>query len=284
MRITLTQLLLSFVFCGITLANDAFSQEVLNKSISLKPETITVKRALTQIERLADVKFIYSPNLIQSERKVNLSFDNNRLSTILNEFLTPLNISYEVVGNRIVLSKKEIEIVPQTTNTKELPNVINADINVTGQVTDEKGQPLTGVSVLVKGSTRGTTSDGSGNFKIAVPDNDAVLVFSFVGYKKQEVSVAGRSKIMLSLQPENQNLEEVVVVGYGTQSRKNLVSAVTTIKPEELNKGAISDVGQLLQGKVPGLNITRSGDPNRSAAIILRGASTLRDGAQSPLL
>jgi iron complex outermembrane receptor protein len=83
------------------------------------------------------------------------------------------------------------------------------------------------------------------------------------------VSVAGRSKIMLSLQPENQNLEEVVVVGYGTQSRKNLVSAVTTIKPEELNKGAISDVGQLLQGKVPGLNITRSGDPNRSAAIIL---------------
>jgi iron complex outermembrane receptor protein len=198
--------------------------------------------------------------------------------------LTPLNISYEVVGNRIVLSKKEIEIVPQTTNTKELPNVINADINVTGQVTDEKGQPLTGVSVLVKGSTRGTTSDGSGNFKIAVPDNDAVLVFSFVGYKKQEVSVAGRSKIMLSLQPENQNLEEVVVVGYGTQSRKNLVSAVTTIKPEELNKGAISDVGQLLQGKVPGLNITRSGDPNRSAAIILRGASTLRDGAQSPLL
>jgi hypothetical protein len=107
MRITLTQLLLSFVFCGITLANDAFSQEVLNKSISLKPETITVKRALTQIERLADVKFIYSPNLIQSERKVNLSFDNNRLSTILNEFLTPLNISYEVVGNRIVLSKRK---------------------------------------------------------------------------------------------------------------------------------------------------------------------------------
>jgi hypothetical protein len=86
MRITLTQLLLSFVFCGITLANDAFSQEVLNKSISLKPETITVKRALTQIERLADVKFIYSPNLIQSERKVNLSFENNRLSTFLMNF------------------------------------------------------------------------------------------------------------------------------------------------------------------------------------------------------
>jgi iron complex outermembrane receptor protein len=283
MRITLTQLLLSFVFCGITLANDAFSQEVLNKSISLRPETISVKKALSQIERLADVRFVYSPNLIQSERKVSLFFENNRLSTVLNEFLTPLHISYEVVGNRIVLSKKEAEITLPTNVAKELPNVVNADINVTGQVTDEKGQPLTGVSVLIKGSTRGTTSDANGNFRIAVPDNDAVLIFSFVGYKKQEVSVAGRSKIMLSLQPENQNLEEVVVVGYGTQSRKNLVSAVTTIKPEELNKGAISDVGQLLQGKVPGLNITRSGDPNRSAAIILRGASTLRDGAQSPL-
>ena len=87
MRITLTQLLLSFVFCGITHANDAFSQEVLNKSISLRPETISVKKALSQIERLADVRFVYSPNLIQSERKVSLSFENNRLSTVLNEFL-----------------------------------------------------------------------------------------------------------------------------------------------------------------------------------------------------
>ena len=281
MRITLTQLFLSVICCGVSLANSAFSQELLNKSITLRTGTSTVKQVLVQIEKKADVKFVYSSNAIQAEQTVSLEFKNDKLSKVLEELLNPLNISYEVIENRILLRKKNG--VEKENTPAVIPNDIIAEQSVSGIVTDEKGQPLPGVSVLVKNTNRGTTTDGKGQYKINVPEANATLVFSFVGYKKQEVSVSNRSTVNVSLQVENQNLEEVVVVGYGTQSRKNLTSAITTIKPEDLNKGAISDVGQLLQGKVPGLNITRSGDPNRSAAIILRGASSLRDGAQSPL-
>ncbi|MET3128676.1 iron complex outermembrane receptor protein [Arcicella rosea] len=281
MRITITQLFLSIICCGISLANSAFSQEVLNKSITLRTGTSTVKKVLFQIEKKADVKFVYSSNAIQAEQIVSFDFTDDKLSKVLEKLLSPLNISYEVMDNRILLRKKT---VTEKENIQTIiPNEIIAEQTITGTITDEKGQFLPGVSVLVKNTNRGTATDSKGQYKIAVPDGNNTLVFSFVGYQKQEIAVAGRSVINVSMLVENQSLEEVVVVGYGTQSRKNLTSAITTIKPEDLNKGAISDVGQLLQGKVPGLNITRSGDPNRAAAIILRGASSLRDGAQSPL-
>lgn len=155
------------------------------------------------------------------------------------------------------------------------------DVTVTGKVVSGK-EALPGVSILLENSTNGTSTDVDGNFSIKVPA-DGVLLFSYVGYIAQRVPVQNRSVIDIELLADTKTLGEVVVVGYGTQSRKNLISSISSVKPEDLNRGAISDVGQLLQGKVPGLNITRSGDPNRSAAIILRGASTLREGAQSPL-
>lgn len=281
MRITISQLFLSIICCGISFANSAFSQEVLNKSITLRTGTSTVKKVLFQIEKKADVKFVYSPNAIQAEQVVSFNFSEDKLSKVLEELLSPLNISYEVIDNRILLRKKAL--VDKESNPNVIPNEIVAEQSITGTVTDEKGQALVGVSVLVKNTGRGTSTDVRGQYKISVPDGNNTLVFSFVGYQKQEIATANRSTINVSMKIENQSLDEVVVVGYGTQSRKNLTSAITTVKPEDLNKGAISDIGQLLQGKVPGLNITRSGDPNRASAIILRGASSLRDGAQSPL-
>ncbi|WP_373515229.1 SusC/RagA family TonB-linked outer membrane protein, partial [Persicitalea sp.] len=161
-----------------------------------------------------------------------------------------------------------------------------ADQTVTGRITDgADGAGLPGVNVLLKGSTVGTSTDAEGRFSLLVPtqyDNaSTTLVFSFVGYAPQEVVVGSRSSIEVTLSVDNRQLNELVVVGYGTQSRKNLTSAISTIKPEELNRGAISDVGQLLQGKVPGLNISANGDPNRPAAVILRGASTI-NSSQGP--
>jgi TonB-dependent starch-binding outer membrane protein SusC len=155
-------------------------------------------------------------------------------------------------------------------------------LQVKGKVTSSDG-PLPGVSIQVKGTGSGATTDADGNYFITVPNESATLVFSFIGFLAEEAPVNGRTVIDMLLMEDITTLTEIVVVGYGTESRKNLTSAISTIKTEDLNRGAISDVGQLLQGKVPGLNISRSGDPNRAAAIVLRGASTLRDGAQSPL-
>ncbi|MDJ1467902.1 SusC/RagA family TonB-linked outer membrane protein [Xanthocytophaga flava] len=157
-----------------------------------------------------------------------------------------------------------------------------SEVTVSGKVTSaSNGETLPGVSILVEGTTTGTVTDVNGVYTLKAGAN-AQLIFTFVGYVQEKIAVNNQTTIDVALVPDIQTLGEVVVVGYGTQSRKNLTSAITNVKPEELNRGAITDVGQLLQGKVPGLNITASGDPNRTAAVILRGASTL-NSSQSPL-
>lgn len=149
-----------------------------------------------------------------------------------------------------------------------------AQAQVKGTVTGNGGKPLAGINVNVKGTNRSTLTSDEGVFSIAAKKGDR-LVFTGVSVETKEIPVTGETVYTITLTETITVLGDVVVVGYGRQSRKNLTSSVTTVRPEDLNKGAISDVGQLLQGKVPGLNITASGDPNRPAAVILRGASTV---------
>ncbi|MDE3252351.1 MAG: TonB-dependent receptor [Bacteroidota bacterium] len=145
---------------------------------------------------------------------------------------------------------------------------------VKGTVTGTGGKPLAGISINVKGTNRSAISTDDGSFTINAKKGDK-LVFAGISVETKEITVTGESFYAVSLTETTAVLNDVVVVGYGKQTRRNLTSAVSTIKPEDLNKGAISDIGQLLQGKVPGLNISASGDPNRPAAVILRGASTV---------
>lgn len=145
---------------------------------------------------------------------------------------------------------------------------------VTGKVTDNAGNPLSGVTVNVKSTKVFASTNSDGLFKIEAKTND-VLVFSSVSYKLQEVTVSSSSTYNITMVPAVSTLTDVVVIGYGNANRKNLSSAITSVKPGDLNKAATGDIGQLLQGKVAGLNISASGDPNKPAAVILRGASTI---------
>lgn len=156
-----------------------------------------------------------------------------------------------------------------------------AQTSVRGKVTDMAGMPLAGVTISVKGSSLATTTGPDGNFSISVPNQNSVLVFSYVGYQPQEVKAGSSPTIDLKLNPTASQLNEVVVVGYGTQRRREVTSAVATVSAEEFNKGNITNVAQLLQGKVSGLSISRpGGDPNGNFAIRLRGLSTLGAGTQ----
>ena len=146
--------------------------------------------------------------------------------------------------------------------------------DVKGKITDNTGIPLSGVSVVIKNVGTATVTNSTGAFSIKAKDGD-VLVISSVAFTKKEITVKEGASFDIILEASVTALNDVVVIGYGKSSRKMLSSSVVTVKPEDLNKGSISDVGQLLQGKVPGLNITASGDPNRAAAVILRGPSTL---------
>ena len=156
-----------------------------------------------------------------------------------------------------------------------LNSALFAQTTVQGKVTDNNGQALPGVSVMVKETSNGTTTDINGAFSIVAKSN-GVLVFSYVGYPIQEIEIGNKTTINVSLSPAAGQLNEVVVIGYGTQKRKEVTSAVTTVSAEQFNKGNISDVAQLLQGKVSGLSISRpGGNPNGGFTIRLRGLSTL---------
>lgn len=161
-------------------------------------------------------------------------------------------------------------------------SVMWAQDNVSGVVTDEFGQPLPGSTVQVKGTTNGTTSDFDGNFVINAEATD-VLIISYLGYSTQEVEVNGRATINVELKEDATQLDDVVVVGYGTQKRSDVTGSISSVKSENFNKGVVANPGQLLQGKVAGVNITSvSGEPGASQNIVIRGIGSFRSGT-SPL-
>jgi hypothetical protein len=147
---------------------------------------------------------------------------------------------------------------------------------ITGKVTDDKGSPLQGVTVTVKGSRTGTSTDASGAFSISVPDGSRSLTVSSVGYTEQDVSVVGLSTVNVSLVSSSQSLNDVVVIGYGTARRKDLTGAVATVNAKDFNKGQITAPDQLLTNKTPGVEITTgSGQPGVAPTIRIRGTNSI---------
>ena len=155
-----------------------------------------------------------------------------------------------------------------------------AQSKVSGVVTDSQGEPLIGVTVMEVGTQNGAVTDMDGRYSINVAQGKS-LQFSYVGYTAKTLRVSG-NQLNVTLEEANKTLNEVVVVGYGTMRRKDVTSSITTVKSEDLNRGVFTDPGQMLQGKVPGLVVSSTADPNGSPTITLRGASTLRSGAMSP--
>ncbi|AKD56594.1 collagen-binding protein [Spirosoma radiotolerans] len=154
------------------------------------------------------------------------------------------------------------------------------DIPITGKVTDEKGDGLPGVSVVVKGSTQGATTDGEGSFRITVPDANATLVFSFVGYGRKEVVVGNRTSLNVALAPDDQTLNEVVVVGYGSQLKKEITGAVQTVSAAEIKDLPVSQIGQKLQGRLAGVQINQTtGKPGQGISIRIRGQVSVTAGS-----
>ena len=156
--------------------------------------------------------------------------------------------------------------------------------NISGNVKDDKNEPIPGVSVLVAGTSSGVMTDAKGNYNIKVSGSNITLKFSAVGYTSKDVPVGSESVINVTLATDTKQLKDVVVIGYGTASKKEVTGAITSLKSEDFNVGVTNTPADLLQGKVAGLNITRSDDPNKPASVTLRGPSTYRDvgGAQEP--
>jgi TonB-linked SusC/RagA family outer membrane protein len=240
-----------------------------SQKLSLSVKRQSLEDVFKEIKSQTGYVFWYKLEMLKHAKKVTISVFDQDLDKVLNEIFKDQPLTYEIVDKTIAIKLKEP--APPSIDLSDLP----PPITVTGKVIDEKGNPMAGVSIQVRGANGGVTTGSDGTFSIPGVKESAVLVFSYVGYQAQQVEVKGHGRIDITLHAETQNLGDMVVVGYGRASRKNLSSAISTVKPEDLNKGAITDVGQLLQGKAPGLNISASGDPNKPAAVVLRGASTI---------
>lgn len=286
MRIGLLPLLMINCMTAMIYANPSSGQEVLDKKINLVAEQKEVRAILSELSKLAEIKFVYSAQRVPCHQKVSLMAKDRKLSEVLDQLLAPLDIFYHVSGNQIVLMKKGDErndvVILQDDETKKINDLTTIAPPITGRVTNEAGEPLAGVSVLVKGTAKGTTTNTNGVFSISV-DPGETLEFSFVGFQMGSVKV-GRdgSSINVQLHPKAGTIEEIVVIGYGTQKRTSVTGAVSTVSGNTIKELPVVSVQQALQGRVAGLSVTNNGSPGTEPLVAIRGISSI-SFASNPL-
>ncbi len=284
MKVSIIQMVFVVCFVGLCYARDANGQEMLETRISIHLEDKSLKTILSKLEKEAKVKFMYSAEVIQAERISSLNAKNQSLGEVLDAFLSPLNISYRGTNIGIVLTPKAIKVGQiQGMQPTKIELTIPADITIKGTVTDESGEKLPGVSVTLKGTTRGSTTNTNGEYSIAVPDDKSVLVFSYVGYERQEILLGNRTSLNVSLKVDNKSLSEVVVVGYGTVKRSDLTGSVSQVKSKELNAFPAANVLQALSGRAAGVQVTQNtGAPGAGVSVRIRGTNSIQ-GSNEPL-
>lgn len=279
MRIGLLPVLLIACLANVLYAKKTNGQEVLDKKINLVAEQKEVKLILTEISKLAEINFVYSAQRIPCRKKVSVSAHDTRLGDILDDMFEPMNIFYFVSGKQIVLMRKgDDNPVPVTLKDQSGDKKVEAERDpaktVTGKVTNETGEALSGVSILVKGTARGTTTNETGSFSISV-DVGETLEFTFVGYQPYSVKITEDNTLTIQLQAETSKLSEIVVVGYGTQKRTTVTGAVSSVPGKTLNELPVASVQQALQGRVAGVNVTNNGSPGTDPIVRIRGISSI---------
>lgn len=250
--------------------------------ISLDMKDAELKEVIKAIQKQTEFIFFYSPEDVEGVKKLNVNVQDAKLQEILDECFKNTGLEYEIMHKAIVLKKApQKELLPA--NPEDSDSVQKKTVN--GKVSDEKGLPLPGVSVLVKGTTIGVTTDVDGSYSLEVPDDENVLVFSFVGMRKEEININGKSVINVTLAEELIGIDEVVAVGYGVQKKINLIGSVASIDGEILENRPVAAVGTGLQGLLPGVTVTSSsGQPGSpGTSILVRGVNTI-NSQTNPLI
>lgn len=247
------------------------------QNVTVSGKNMTMEKVFSRIKAQTGYTFWYNVELVDKAGKMNLDIRNKPLNEALDVCFQNQPFGYEIIGKTIVVKQKEVVPASFVRAAATLP----PPITVKGKVTDENGQPLAGVSVVVGSSNAGTATDANGNYSIEVAD-DGTLTFSFVGFAPQIVSVDGRSTIDISLKREESALSAVVVVGYGTQRKIDVTGSVASIKGSDIANQPVSNPLSGLQGKVAGVQITNSGAPGASPDILIRGLGTF-NAKTSPL-
>ena len=258
------------------------AKEGYSQKITLSQNNVSLKAIFKEIERQSDYQFFYKEKLLKETKNVNIKVANASIEEVLAICLNDQPLTYSLI-DKIVVIKKQPPVVNKTEEPAPPPVLIEVRGTV---VSDSTGQPLVGVSIKLKGTSTGTYTDVNGNFTLQVPEAGAVLVVSSVGYDPREIRVAKAETIRISLKVAVARLADVVIVGYATQERRKLTSAVVTVSGEELTKRVATDPTSLLQGQLPGLSVVQnSAEPgNEDLQLRIRGVGTFSGAGNNPLI
>lgn len=265
---------LTFIILTAALINvhaNGFSQKV-----TYSGENVQLATVFSIIKKQTGFGFFYKQDLLKDSRPVSINVVNAELVEVLNYVFRNQPLNYTVQKKTILISRRP------DPEEKIITLITPPPIQVGGMVTDKNGEGLIGVSVKVKGTTIGVSTDMNGRYSINIPDGSNVLVFSYIGYITKEVPVDGRNAIDVQLIPSPESIQEVVVVGYGTQKKSDLTGSLVSVTSDDIKDQAFSNINQALQGKVAGVTFTStSGDPGEGVNVRIRGLNTF--GSSGPL-
>ncbi len=271
---------LVLIFMSFALqANSTYGQRT---KISLNMNNVTVAEVIDEIEERTEFRFIFNTKAVDLERKVFIRISKSTVGDILNLLFQDVDTAFEIDDRKILLKKVE----------KEKPKNVSLDIStmvtvtqeqlITGTVTDKEGVPLSGANIVEKGTVNGVNADFDGNFSLTLTTQDPVLVISYIGFATQEVTVGDQTEIIVQLKESASNLEEVVIIGYGSRKREDLIGAVSTVQNEDIAKLPINSVESSLSGQVSGVQLRQNGAPGSGPEVLIRGIAST-GGNNAPL-
>ncbi|RKD88293.1 TonB-dependent receptor [Mangrovibacterium diazotrophicum] len=269
-KLCLMMRMIVFLVLVSTFLANATTGHSQSTRLSIKIENETLTDILEKIESQSNVGFLVPSELTRDQRVFNFSVQDASVESILDRVLLPNGYNYEFVGKNVVITST--------------PKVQDQPTDVRGKVTGVAGDPIPGVSIMIEGTTTGTISDYDGNYQLHDLPANAVLKFSFVGFKTVALSIEGRSELNVVLEEESIGLEEVVAIGYGTMKKSDLTGSVTSVSSDELAAFPVADAVQAIQGRASGVQVTSiNGEPGTESRIRVRGGTSINAGSD-PLI
>ncbi|MDP4680983.1 MAG: SusC/RagA family TonB-linked outer membrane protein, partial [Cyclobacteriaceae bacterium] len=265
------------LFFNLLLANEGNAQKTVSVrevQIVLNSGDLKVKEIFNQIERKSDFRFAIDKNdlKLQLNQKVNINTETKTVSDILIEISRESRLKFRQVNNNITVTRLKDNKVQE-----EIDFVIEADVDISGKITDENGEGLPGATVIQKGTANGVTTDLDGNYKLSVSE-ESILTISFVGYLTQEVEIGTRGTIDVQMDLDATQLDEIVVVGYGTQEKRNVSGSISSVDSKVLMQTQAPSADVSLQGRMPGVYVTTNGgQPGGGVYVRIRGAGTINN-------
>src|SRR5690554_3439557 len=260
MRLTLYALILAFA------QSYALSGYAQATKLNLKMENSSVREVLLEIENISEFRFLYNSKMVDVDRKVSVNFKEQTIDKALNRLFKNTGAAYRIIDRQVVLYAKS-EPVLETAELQQQQRTVS------GKVTDSSGQPLPGVTIVLKGTTQGTVTNTDGEYSFSSLPEDATLVFSFVGMRSHEVVVGSQTRINVRMEEDVIGIEEVVAIGYGTMRKSDVSGSVVRADIDAFRESANLSVMESLHGSVPGLTVGQVNRAGQEPNIQIRGQS-----------